>query len=249
MTPATNSFINLFKKKIPTPLKKLYRTLLQQQNINYLQKQNIGNNSYIDPSTQVVGWKHIRIGENSIISEDTWFNVNHREVDNISIVIGDYCFVGKRNFFTSGNLIKIGDYCLTGINCSFLGSGHIFDSPFLPYITAGTTDKGVIEIGSNCWLGANVTVLKNIKIGYGSIIGAGSVINRNIPPLSVVVGNPCRVIKRFDMQQQSWVEAKNYSQDNEQYLLTEDEYLKIIKKTTFDPNVFLIASSKLFGDI
>jgi acetyltransferase-like isoleucine patch superfamily enzyme len=55
--------------------------------------------------------------------------------------------------------------------------------------------KGSIHIGSNCWLGAKVIVLKNVTIGDGAVIGAGSVVTKDIPANAVAVGNPARVIK------------------------------------------------------
>ena len=214
-----------------------------------LKQKNIDSNSYVDPSVQVLGWRNVRVGQNSVISEQTWINVNHRGRNNISIIIGNNCFIGRRNFLSSGELIRIGDFCLTGPNCNFLGSNQIYDSPFFPYLTTGTTQVGVIELGPNCWLGANVTLLNNIKIGYGSIIGAATVVNRDIPPLSVVVGNPCRIIKRFDMQSQSWVSAEEYSDENDQDLMSEAEYIEILKKTEFSLEKVWIASSKIFGDL
>ncbi|MEO1186848.1 MAG: DapH/DapD/GlmU-related protein, partial [Cyanobacteria bacterium J06636_27] len=58
-----------------------------------------------------------------------------------------------------------------------------------------------IVIEDDCWLGHNVTVLDGVKIGKGSIIGAGSVVNQNIPPFSIAVGTPARIIRnRLDRQ-------------------------------------------------
>lgn len=230
-------------------LKNRFNRFRGKINTYFVQKQNVGKNSYVDRSVQVIGWRNIRIGQNSIVSEDTWININHRAGEKISLIIGDNCFIGRRNFFTSGTLIKIGNYCLTGIDCKFLGSGHIYDSPFVPYIISGTTEEGLIEIGSNCWLGANVTILKNVKIGYGSIIGASTLVNRDIPPLSVVVGNPCKVIRRFDMKLKAWVNYKDYSEESNQYLLSESKYLEILNQASFDMKGLWIASSKVFGDI
>jgi len=226
-----------------------FRQFRKRKNVELAKKQNVGSNTYIDPSVQVLGWQNIRIGRNSIISQDTWININHREEGKIGLLIGNNCFIGRRNFFSSGTLIKIGDYCLTAPNCSFLGSDHVYSSPFKPYIATGTTEDGAIDLGANCWLGANVTVLKGVKIGYGSIIGAATVVNRDIPPLSIVVGNPCRVIKRFDMQQQTWVSAKDYSEEKDQYLMSEAEYLKMLSKTEVNMNGLRIASSNVFGDL
>jgi len=212
-------------------------------------RQNIGQNSYLDPSVQVLGWKNVKIGQNSVVSEDTWINVNHRKPETFSLIIGNHCFIGRRNFFTSGNHIKIGDYCLTGIDCKFLGSGHVYHSPFVPYITSGTTEDGAIEIGANCWLGADVTILKGVKIGYGSIIGAATVVKQDVPPLSIVVGNPGRIIKRFDMQLQAWINVTDYPVNGDQFLLAESEYLEVLNKTTFNMRHLRIASSQRFGDL
>jgi acetyltransferase-like isoleucine patch superfamily enzyme len=212
-------------------------------------KRNIGKNSYIDPSVHILGWDNVKIDRDSIIGEDTVININFRDAGKIGLIIGKNCFIGRRNIFITGISVKIGDYCMTGPNCCFLGSDHKFSSPFFPYITTGNTEDGLIEIGSNCWLGANVTILKNVNVGYGSILGASTVVNRDIPPLSVVVGNPCKVIRRFDMQSQAWVSVQDYPADGDQYLLNESEYLEILNKTSFDMKGVLIASSKAFGDI
>lgn len=52
-----------------------------------------------------------------------------------------------------------------------------------------------IVIGEDCWIGSNVTILGGVKIGNGCVIGAGSIVTKNIPDYSVAVGNPARVIK------------------------------------------------------
>ena len=62
------------------------------------------------------------------------------------------------------------------------------------------TEYGVpIKIGNNVWLGGNVSVLPGVSIGDNSVIGAGSVVNCDIPKNSVAVGNPCRVIKKVPL--------------------------------------------------
>lgn len=214
----------------------------------FLRKQNVGKGSYIDSSVQVLGWKNTKIGSDSIISEDTWININHRNSKSIDLAIGDHCFIGRRNFFSTGHSIKIGSYCLTGPNCNFLGADHIYQSPFVPYISSGVTTNGDIEVGSNCWLGANVTVLKDVKIGYGSVIGAGTVVNKDVPPLSLVVGSPGKVIKRFDFEKQDWVSSKEFFIEDEKFM-TETTYVNLLKKSALDLTGFRIASSKVFGDI
>ena len=62
-----------------------------------------------------------------------------------------------------------------------------------------------VEIGANVWLGERVCVLRGVTIGEGSIVGAGSVVTKDIPPRSIAVGAPARVIRRWDEAAHRWV--------------------------------------------
>ena len=208
-----------------------------------------GENTYIDKSVQILGKSHIKIGNNTIVSEDSWLNVNHKDISVKHIVIGNNCYVGKRNFFSSGQQIVLGDYCMTGIDCKFLGSDHKFDNPMSPYITTGTTVDNVIYIGHNVWIGANVIVVGNVSIGHGSIIGAGSLVTKDIPPFSLVVGSPARVIKRYDFTLNEWISIGDFNLSSEELIPNEKEYLEALENKV--PRIFLPlqASSRRFGDL
>jgi acetyltransferase-like isoleucine patch superfamily enzyme len=163
---------------------------------------SIGPNSHVDSTAQVLGWDNIRIGRNTIISEHCCINVNLR--DALRLTIGDNCFIARRNFFSTGDFIEIGDYCLTGPNCNFLGAGHVTTSPFVPYIASGIESYGRMTIGMNCWLTSGVTILGGVSIGYGTIIGANSLVTIDIPPFALATGAPARIVKLFNRKQQSW---------------------------------------------
>lgn len=210
-------------------------------------KSRVGKASYIDPSVRIIGWKNVVIGDNTTLSEDVWLNVNHREVGINRIVIGNNCHIGKSNFLSSGPLIALKDYCFTGIDCHFLGCGHNINSPFVPYIQSGLTVGDVIEVGVNCWLTSSVTVLQGVRIGCGSVIGARSVVLNNIPPFSIAVGNPCRVVKRFDFEKNVWVNTTAWNNELEELIPPESEYLDILKRKYKSIDVSLRASSKRFG--
>ncbi len=210
---------------------------------------HVGPSSYIDETVQVLGWKQVRVGHHTVISEGTWLNVNDRDVDGPVIEIGNNCFIGRRNFFSSGGAIKIGDYCFTGVNCNFLGADHQHDSPFVPYIASGTTNEDSIELGPNCWLGAAVTVLKGVKIGYGSIIGAGSIVTRDVPPFSMVVGNPGRVIRRYNAGRKEWVNVTDGAAGVNGTLPDEAAYLEALRASHPALKIPVIASGHAFGDI
>jgi acetyltransferase-like isoleucine patch superfamily enzyme len=210
-------------------------------------KCNVGEKTYIDPSVRILGWGNVRIGSNTTISEDVWFNVNHREKGNPRIEIGDNCHIGKRNFFSSGPSIKLGDYCFTGIDCHFLGCGHIIDDPFIPYLASGLTKGDIIKIGANCWLTTSVTVLEGVSIGHGSVIGARSVVTGNIPPFSIAIGNPCKIIKRFNFKKREWTDLKNWTEEMESLVPAEIDYIKKLKVNYPEMSLSLISCSKKFG--
>ena len=117
-----------------------------------------------------------------------------------------YCDYGYNisigeNFYANHNLIildpgkvEFGDNVFIGPNCAFYTPQHPLDSE--------TRNKGLeyafpIKIGNNVWLGGNVVVLPGVSIGDNSVIGAGSVVTKNIPPNVIAAGNPCKVIREI----------------------------------------------------
>lgn len=210
-------------------------------------KNNMGENCYVDPTVQIFGWENVRVGENSILSEDVWLNANNLQNNVNRILIGNNCHIGRRNFFSTATRIEIQDYSFTGVDCHFLGCGHVINSPMVPYVASGITKGQPIVIGINCWLTTSVTVLQGVKIGYGSIIGARSVVNHDIPPFSMAIGNPCKVIKRFNFQSNEWIDAADWTENYNQFIPSESEYLEILKLKAENVPLSLLASSKRFG--
>jgi len=181
----------------------------------------------ISRSVRVTGWKSIELGRNVVICNSTWLNVNHRSNNSVkSITIGDNAFIGENNFLTAGAHITIGAYALTASNCSFIGASHNIDSVMSPYIKTGVDSENVIQVGVNCFFGYDSTVIGNVSIGHGSIIGAKSVVLHDVPPFSIVVGNPAKVIKRFDFLSQTWVKTDI----DESLIPSQEQYLELIKK-------------------
>ncbi len=161
--------------------------------------------AYIASDVRLLGISHIHLGRNVAIGTGSVLNVNDRSSRSAGLSIGANTFIGVRNFFTVGRSIVIGEYCLTTINCAFIGSTHRYDDPMRAYSTTGTKFDSDISVGPNCFFGNGAQVLGNVRIGHGCVIGAGAVVRDDIPPFSLVVGSPAKVIKRFDFSKQSWV--------------------------------------------
>ena len=105
------------------------------------------------------------------------------------------------NFYANHNLtildagkVQFGDNVFIAPNCGVYTAGHPLDYE--------TRNKGLeyakpIKVGNNVWIGGNVVVLPGVTIGDNCVIGAGSVVTKDIPENSVAVGNPCRVMKKI----------------------------------------------------
>ena len=195
--------------------------------INKFQSFNL---KYIDKSVHFTGKTYISFGKKTMISQNTWLNVNKR--GGKRIILGDYDFIGRNNFFTSGKLIEFGDFVITSVNCCFIGANHKYDSPLNPYMFEPTESSAIIHIGDNCFIGANVTLMGNVSIGHGCLIGVNTFIrNMEIPPFSVVVGqDKPRIIKRYSFISNSWKRIEDWTGTDEHAIPSETEYKSMLYK-------------------
>jgi acetyltransferase-like isoleucine patch superfamily enzyme len=109
-----------------------------------------------------------------------------------AIEIGDHTYIGPYTCL-SGKDIKIGMNCLIASHSSIYASNHIFTDPTQLINQQGHTYKGIV-IEDDCWLGTGVKVLDGVTIRRGSIIGAGSVVTKDVPSYSIAAGIPAKVI-------------------------------------------------------
>jgi len=122
------------------------------------------------------------------------------------ILIGDYCYVGKDTRIWSAKNIKIGNRVLISHNVNIVDNiTHPINAEerhldFIHLITKGFSENAKLNekeiiIEDDVWIGFNSTIMKGVTIGKGAIIGACTLITKDIPPYAVVVGNPARIIK------------------------------------------------------
>ncbi len=189
-----------------------------------------GEHSFIHRSVQVLGKSAVAVGRNSVLAQDCWLNVNHRDTDAKSIVIGDNCFIGRRNFFSSGRAIVLKDFVLTANDCHFLGSTHVTDDPMRPVITTGTTASDTIVVGVNTFIGAGARLVGDVTVGHGCIVAAGSTVTKSMPPFSQVVGHPATARKRYSVIRGAWVPLAEFSAEDERALPSESDYLEMLRR-------------------
>lgn len=94
-----------------------------------------------------------------------------------------------------GGSVAIGDDVLMGADCVILTRNHRFDDLSRPMRQQGYFDDDPVSIGNDVWIGSRVTILPGVRVGNGAILGACSVVTKDVPDYAIVVGNPARVVQ------------------------------------------------------
>jgi len=137
------------------------------------------------------------------------------ENDDKCIIIGDRVQINDYVHIGAVEHISIGDDVLIASKVFITDHNHgAFDTALLdngPSIAPAMRPLYArpVAIGNKVWIGENVSILAGVNIGDGSVIGAGAVVTSDIPPNSVAVGNPAKVIKVFDNARLEWLSVKN----------------------------------------
>ena len=100
----------------------------------------------------------------------------------------------NEHVFLNGE-ITIGDYVLIAPNVAIYTKSHIHDAIDVPIVSSGTSESKKVVLENNCWLGRNVVVLPGITIGEGAIVGACSVVTKDVAPFTIVGGVPAKLIR------------------------------------------------------
>jgi acetyltransferase-like isoleucine patch superfamily enzyme len=109
--------------------------------------------------------------------------------------IGSGTFLNLGVMIAALELVEIGDHCMFANGCFITDADHRVDDPTLPITWQGFTTKGPTRIGDNVWCGANVVITSGVSVGERCVIGANSVVTRDLPAFSVAAGAPARVIR------------------------------------------------------
>lgn len=195
---------------------------------------HMGKKVYIQEEVEVRGAEKIEIGNEVFLFRNVRINARNDNCrialsdrvaleigvdigcagDNCTIEIGENTFIGPYTCIGGPGRIKIGKHCMIAAHTGIVANNHIFSDPVEKIRNQGLTTEG-IEIGDDCWLGYGVKVLDGVTIGKGSVIGAGAVVTKDIPPYSIAVGVPAKVI--------------GSRQKKEKVSTNRDEYVKVVK--------------------
>lgn len=215
----------LFPSADGQALESLALTLIMNDNSEYSHLQRceyysnrlkkMGKNVKIGKGVKIVNPQYIELGDNVTVCDDV--TIIARGVGGIKIDDGvmlcervyldteradeGYIHIGKNVYVGTGTTLfghvglEIGDHSLLAQNITLTPYSHIFDDPYALIATQGGHTRKV-TLGRDCYIGMGVCIMYSADIGEGSVVGAGSVVVKPIPPYSVAVGNPAKVIRK-----------------------------------------------------
>lgn len=131
----------------------------------------------------------IEIGDGVFIGRQTILSCKNGD-----ILIGERANIGFHCEIFSGHRVRVGRDVLIAAYTYLVGGDHRHDRVDLPVIRQGRSARG-IDVGENVWLGAHVVVADGVTVGRDAIVGAGAVVNADVPAYHVAVGVPARVVR------------------------------------------------------
>ena len=147
---------------------------------------------------------NISIGRSTAIGYKAWLAARPVEKSgNSSLVIGNGCSIGNFNHIYATRKITIQDHVLTADKVYISDNLHNYEDIHMPVKMQPLNQKNDVMIGEGSWLGENVCII-GCTIGKHCVIGANTVVTKDVPDYSVVVGNPQKIIKRYCFQTSSW---------------------------------------------
>lgn len=189
-----------FSFVIPKKLVSLFSSLWRHLFSGFVSRRfkHFGSETTLFPSCFLEGERFIELGDNVCIGRRTILTAYQTKNYTPEIKIGNSTAIGGNCHITAINRIEIGSNVVLGEDVTITDNAHgnmtrseLSMHPFQRTLVS----KGPVLVGDNVWIGDKVTILPNVKIGSGVVIGANSVVTKDAPPHSILVGNPAKVIK------------------------------------------------------
>lgn len=176
--------------------------------LNHIQQKG---NCYVGINVKVVnrGGK-IMLGKNVIIRPSTFLCAH---CSNSELQIAEDAEIGNHSTISCFNKIYVGRGVLTGPHVWIGDNNHKYENPHIPIKFQGVQIKkgDRVLIDSGTWIGTNVVVVGNVRIGKNCVIGANSVVTKDIPDYCVAVGIPAKVVKRYNFDTKCWERVSSKS--------------------------------------
>jgi acetyltransferase-like isoleucine patch superfamily enzyme len=158
---------------------------------------------YVKANPKIIGCKMISIGDSFFANRFLRIEV-FGDNNKIKLTIGNNVSVGQNVHIGVNNQVRIMDNVLIGSNVLITDHNHGCyagedqSSPLEAPVLRKLTSNGYVLINNNVWIGDGVVILPNVEIGSGTIIGANSVVTKDLPENVIAGGIPCRIIKKYN---------------------------------------------------
>jgi len=172
----------------------------------------IGNNCRVYSPLKIGGSCNIKLGNNVVIEYKTWLAALPIDAKSECLLeIGDGTSIGHFNHIYATKRIIIGKKVLTADKVYISDNLHGYEDINVPIIDQPIRQIAEVVIGDGTWIGENVCII-GAKVGKNCVIGANSVVTKDIPDYSVAVGIPARVIKKYNFSKGKWEALTTKSQ-------------------------------------
>jgi acetyltransferase-like isoleucine patch superfamily enzyme len=141
-------------------------------------------------------FNHFQLGDHATIEDFTFVNNGMGPV-----TIGNWSFIGAMNVIIGP--VTIHDHIMTAQNVVMSGLNHGFDEVTRGFRYQPCTTAEIV-IGEGCWIGANSVITAGVNVGKYCIIAAGSVVNKDVPPYTMVGGTPAKILKQYNHETNKW---------------------------------------------
>jgi acetyltransferase-like isoleucine patch superfamily enzyme len=170
-----------------------------------------GRDVYIGPGVIINRPRFISLGDRVRILRNTSINLHPRDrhSQEILLELGNDVIISENCYISACNSIIIEENVGISPNVMIIDNSRKPGDVSRPSKEQDISKDGYVKIGADSWIAFGSCVLPNVTIGRHCIIGALSVVNTDIPPYSVAVGSPARVVKRYDFEGKQWVKASD----------------------------------------
>ena len=168
----------------------------------------LSSNAYIQKLLRVDGKENISIHKGVIIQKLSWIAaVPLTKADKCHLMIGEGSIIGHFNHIFATCEIEIGKHVLTADKVYISDNQHEYTNINIPILHQKIKQLNKIKIGDGTWIGENVCII-GASVGKNCVVGANSVVTKDIPDYCVAVGTPAKVIKKYDILNNKWISQK-----------------------------------------
>lgn len=174
--------------------------------LNGWKYKRLGPRAYVVKPLRLNGTQYMSIGRDVRVQTLSWLIAIKLDEHEPELVIGDGCALGDFNHIAAVRRVVFGKNVLTANGVYVSDNLHGFEDIHTPIMDQPVRFKAEVHIGDGTWIGENVCII-GAKIGKNCVVGANSVVTRDIPDYCVAVGSPAKVIKRFNPASNQWENA------------------------------------------